>query len=115
MEYITFMSSYKEPSFQERTALANKAKLAALEKLRAKPKLDEATLEARRVAAEAREAAKVKAREEKLAAREQEKAERLERAQQELAAEEANAAKSEEERKRDRDARYAARKNRKGR
>ncbi len=75
------MSSYKEPSFQERAALANKAKLDAINKLRAKPKLDEATLAARRAAAEAREQAQAKARADKLAAREREKAEKLERAQ----------------------------------
>ena len=106
------MSSYKEPSFQERAALANKAKLDAVNRLRAKPKLDEATLAARRGAAEAREQAQAKARAEKLAARELEKAARLERAQ--MSAEPAVPTKTDEERKQERDARYAARKGRKG-
>jgi hypothetical protein len=107
------MSSYKEPSFQERAALANKAKLDAVNKLRAKPKLDEATLAARRAAAaEAREQAQAQARAEKIAAREREKAEKLERAQ--MSIEPAVPTKTDEERKLERDARYAARKGRKG-
>lgn len=105
------MPSFKQPTFQERTALAAKAKAAALEKLRAKPPVDEAVLAERRAAALAREAAQQKARAEKLAAR------ALEKAQQEaLKAEEAaaTAGLSEAEQKAIRDARYAARKNRVG-
>ena len=70
------MPSFKQPTFQERTALAAKAKQAALEKLRAKPPVDEAVLAERRAAALAREAAQLKAREEKLAARAAEKAQK---------------------------------------
>ncbi|WP_397603615.1 DUF6481 family protein [Sphingorhabdus sp.] len=106
------MSSYKEPSFQERAALANKAKLDAVNRLRAKPKLDEATLAARRAAAEAREQAQTQARAEKIAARELEKAAKLERAQ--MSVEPDVPTKTDEERKLERDAKYAARKGRKG-
>lgn len=106
------MPLYKEPSFQERAALANKAKLDAVNRLRAKPTLDEATLAARRGAAEAREQAQAKARAEKLVTRELEKAAKLERAQ--MLVEPAVPTKTDEERKRERDAKYAARKGRKG-
>ena len=105
------MPSFKQPTFQERTALAAKAKQAALEKLRAKPPVDEAVLAERRAAAQAREAAQVKAREEKRAAI------ALEKAQKDaLKAQEAvtSAGLSEEEQKAIRDAKYAARKNRVG-
>ena len=105
------MPSFKQPTFQERTALAAKAKQAALEKLRAKPPVDEAVLAERRAAALAREAAQLKAREEKLAARAAEKTQK-----DALKAEEAvaSAGLSEEEQKAIRDAKYAARKNRVG-
>ena len=105
------MPSFKQPSFQERTAIAAKAKAAALEKLRAKPPVDEAVLAERRAAAEAREAAQQLAREEKRAALTLEKAEQAARK-----AEEAPAATglSEAEQKAIRDAKYAARKNRVG-
>ena len=106
------MPSFKQPTFQERTALAAKAKQAALEKLRAKPPVDEAVLAERRAAAQAREAAQVKAREEKRAAI------ALEKAQKDaLKAQEAvtSAGLSEEEQKAIRDAKYAARKQRLGR
>jgi Family of unknown function (DUF6481) len=109
--FSLIMPPFKVPTFQERTALAAQAKLAALEKLRAKPPVDEAVLAERRQAALIREAAQKKAREEKLAAREAEKALKLERIalanikEPEL---------SEEEKKRIRDEKYAARKNRAG-
>src|SRR4051812_50224798 len=67
------MPSFKQPTFQERAALAAKAKQAALEKLRAKPPLDEAVVAEKRAARAAREEAQAKAREEKLAARALEK------------------------------------------
>lgn len=108
------MSSYKEPTFQDRTALAHKAKQAAIAKLRAKPAVDEATLMARREAAEAREAAQIQASKEKAAARNLEKLQKRDRAADIVAAEITASQKSEEERKTDRDAKYAARKNRKG-
>ncbi len=108
------MSSYKEPTFQDRTALANKAKRVALEQLRAKQPVDEATLTERREAAKAREAAQIQASKDKIAARNLEKAQKRDRAADIAAAEAAVSQKSDEERKTDRDAKYAARKNRKG-
>lgn len=107
------MSSFKQPTFQERTALAAKAKLAALEKLRAKPPVDEAILAQRREAAMAREAAQTKIRDEKQAARKLEREQKKERAAPERAPEAAPAL-TKEEQKQIRDAKYAARKNRLG-
>lgn len=108
------MSSYKEPSFQERTAAAQKAKLAAVKLIREKPPIDEAELALRRAAAEERARKAETAREEKRAARELEKAEKRQRAEQSAQNEAVASAKTEEERKLERDAKYAARKNRKG-
>ena len=108
------MPSFKQPTFQERAALAVKAKQAALQKLREKPPIDEAVVAARL----AREEAQAKVREEKLAAREREKAEKAEKKAR--AAEAAASAKApapamtEAEKKAARDARYAARKGRAG-
>ncbi len=109
------MPPYKQPTFQERSALAAKAKQAALDKLKAMPVVDEATLAKRREATAAREAELAKAREERLAARALEKAQKLERAA-EIAAtvKAAPAPMTEAEKKRLRDERYAARKNRVG-
>jgi hypothetical protein len=39
------MASYKDPSFQERTALAKEARLKALSKFQAKPVMDESTID----------------------------------------------------------------------
>ena len=107
------MPSFKQPTFQERAALAAKAKQAALEKMRAKPPLDEALVAERRAARAAKEEAQAKAREEKLAAR------ALEKEAKKAAATEAEApakaAPTEAEKKAARDARYAARKSRAGR
>jgi Family of unknown function (DUF6481) len=109
------MPSFKAPSFQERTALAAKAKQAALEKLKAKPPVDEAVLAERRAAALAREAAQLKAREEKIAARALEKAQREAAKAAQLAVEAAATPMlSDAEQKAIRDAKYAARKNRVG-
>lgn len=106
------MSSYKEPSFQERTALAKKAKQDALDKLRAKPAIDDATLAARREAARIREVKQAAARDEKLAVRAQEKAQKRDRADQDIP-DAAGSPLTSEEKKAARDAKYAARKNRK--
>ena len=106
------MSSYKEPSFQERTALANKAKQAALEQLRTKPPLDEAVVAERREAAQARDLAQATAREEKKRARAIEKSQKQDRAA-EISKAAIATPPSEEEQKAARDAKYAARKNRK--
>jgi hypothetical protein len=108
---FSLMSFFKQPTFQERAELAAKAKQAALEKLRAKPPRDEAVLAARREAEALREAARAKARAEKLAARELEKAEKANRAPPPDAA---APALTQEEQKRLRDAKYAARKSRSG-
>ena len=59
------MSSYNEPSFQQRQANAAAAKEKALNQLRARPKIDEAALAERKAASEQREAAKA----EKIAAK----------------------------------------------
>ncbi|MES2781809.1 MAG: DUF6481 family protein [Pseudomonadota bacterium] len=108
------MSSYKEPSFQERTAAAKKAKLAAVQGLREKSPIDEAVLRERSQAAEARQRIQEKKREEKRAARELEKDEKRQRDLQRAEPEPAIIAKTEDERKIERDAKYAARKSRKG-
>jgi Family of unknown function (DUF6481) len=105
------MPSFKAPTFQERTALAAKAKQAALEKLKAKPPVDEAVLAERRALALAREAAQIKAREEKLAARAAEKAQKDAEKAERVAA---SPVLTEAEQKAIRDAKYAARKNRVG-
>ena len=101
------MKSYN-PSFQDRVASAAQAKQKALEQLRAKPPVDPAVAEERRVAREAK------------AARDQEKrAAKAAEAEAKAAAKAAEAAASavvpptEEEKKAARDARYAARKARK--
>ena len=105
------MKSYKDPSFQERVGRAAEAKQKALDKLRARPPRDEKVVAERQAAHLAREADKAEKRASKLAA---------EQAARE--ASEADAAAklaampvplTEAEKKSARDARYAARKNRK--
>lgn len=110
------MPSFKQPTFQERATLAAKAKTAALEKLRAKPPVDEAVLANRRAASLAKEEAQAKAREEKRISHELEKAEKKTRAAEAAlaAAAAAPAVLTEAEKKIARDARYAARKGRVG-
>ena len=106
--------TYKDPSFQDRIGSAAKAKQKALEQLRSKPPVDEAKI-AERQAAQARKDA---------AAAEKRAARKAEQEAAKQAAEEAKEAKlakikpapaplTEAERKQARDARYAARKNRK--
>ena len=103
------MASYKDPSFEERTALARQARERALAKLAAKAPLDPAVAAERQAAQAARE----KAQAEKSAAK---KAAMLQaKADKQAAAEAAKApVVSEEELKAARDAKYAARKKRKG-
>ncbi len=114
------MSFFKEPTFQERAALAAKARKDALEKLRAKPAVDESVVAERRAAQAAREEAQAKAREDRIAEREREKAQReIEKAELAAKAEEARLAAAapvltDAEKKAARDAKYAARKNRVG-
>lgn len=120
------MKSYKDPSFQDRVGSAAAAKQKALERLKAKPPLDEAVIAERKAKAEAKEAAEAEKRAAKLAAKEAAEAEKkrleeeeaarlaLEAEEARLAAEAAKPKKlSDEERKAARDARYAARKKRK--
>ena len=109
------MPSFKPQTFQERTATAAKAKQAALDKLRAKPPVDEAVLAERRAAQQAKDEAQAKARAEKLAAREKEKAEKKARAEAAVApVKEAPPQLTEAEKKAASDARYALRKSRAG-
>jgi hypothetical protein len=108
------MASYKDPGFQERTALAQQARLKALQQLQNKPAADEAVIAERRAAQLKREAAEEAKRAAKRAAMEQAKADKL--AKKLAQAERISAAPAElteAEKKAARDARYAARKNRK--
>jgi hypothetical protein len=106
------MKSYKDPSFQDRVGRAAEAKQKALDRLRAKPPVDEAVLAERQAARARREEAEA-------AKREAKKAEKAQAAEAAKAASSAAAAAAppppptEAERKLARDARYAARKNRK--
>ena len=103
------MASYKDPTLQERTALAKAARDKALAKLAAKPKIDDAVLAERIAAAAAKEQAQAEKSAAKKAAIAQAKADK-------------KAASmvpevippTEEELKAARDAKYAARKKRKG-
>ncbi len=112
--------SFKDPSFDDRTAAAAAAKQKALDMLRAKPALPPEEVAARKAAQEARDAAKLEAAAAKKAERDQEKEAKAEaRAAAKAAAEEARQKSkpkpimTEEQRKAIRDARYAARKARK--
>jgi hypothetical protein len=116
------MSSYNEPSFQQRVADAAKAKEKALERLRSRPPADEQALAERKAASLKKEAAKAEKIAEKIAAK-QAAAQVAEQAaaQAAAAAKEAETAAidaapvplTEAERKAARDARYANRKKRK--
>jgi hypothetical protein len=111
------MKAYQNSSFQDRVDQVAKAKQRALDQLRAKPPIDPAVEEARLAASQKREAAEAEKRAARKAA--EEAAEQLAR-DQKLASEQAEAARlaaikpelTEEERKRARDAKYAARKKR---
>jgi len=111
------MKSYQHPSFQERVGRAAEAKQKALDNLRSRPPVDEKLAAERRANREKREAAEAEKRAEKKAAAQAARESRAAAASARSEAE-ANAAASaapptDEERKRARDARYAARKNRK--
>jgi len=105
------MVMYKAPTFAERAASAAEARQKALEKLKARPPIDESVLEARKQAAAAREAAAQAKRE----AKKQEIADKL--AAEALAASAAvmSAEESEAAAKAERDRRYAERKKNKKR
>jgi hypothetical protein len=107
--------AFKLPTFQERAALAAKAKQAALDKLKTKPPVDEAVVAQQREARLARETAAARAAEEKRAARELEKTRKKEEAAAKAAANAPAPKLTEAEQKAIRDAKYAARKNRVGR
>jgi hypothetical protein len=108
------MKGYKEPGFQERASASSRAKETALAKMKAAPKPDEAELAARAVRRAEREA---KAEEKRAARKAKEEGERADR-EEALIAEREQARvekpeRTEAEKKDARDARYAARKNRK--
>lgn len=120
------MKSYKDPSFQDRVGSAAEAKQRALDKLKARPPIDEAVIAERRAKAEARDAAEAAKRAAKIEAKrlaeEAKAAAEAERIAREAAEAEAAAAAAaaaapkkltDAEKKAARDARYAARKQRK--
>ncbi|MEH6703055.1 DUF6481 family protein [Parasphingorhabdus sp.] len=117
------MPPFSEPTFQERTQMAAKAKQAALKQLKAQPTVSDEVLAERKAARLARDEKKALAREAKRAAFELVKAERKaakEQAAAEKAAIDAAAAEAaappppltEAEKKAARDLRYAQRKKR---
>lgn len=101
------MASYKNPSFQDRVGQAAEAKKKALEQLRQRPLPDEKTVAARKAAEERRQAAKAQKAADKKAA-----AQAALDSKAEAAAKTATPEITEADRKAARDARYAARKNR---
>jgi hypothetical protein len=104
------MTSYKDPSFQERVGRAAKAKQKALDQLRSKPPVDQAVLAERQAARQRREAASADKR---AVRQEREQAAKAAKADEAAKIAAAPASPTEEERKLARDARYAARKSRK--
>jgi len=110
------MKAYRGPSYQDRVERAAEAKQKALDRLKARPPMDEAALAARRAAAEAREAAQAERRAARQAERDEAAAVKAARADEAAVRAEENEGgriPSDEERKAMRDARYAARKSRK--
>jgi len=110
------MKAYQGPSYQDRVGRAAAAKQEALDRLKARPAVDEATLAARREAAAARQAAQAEKRAARQAERDEDAAHRTARADEAAVRAEENEGgriPTEEERKAMRDARYAARKRRK--
>lgn len=109
------MVAYREPGFQERAALAARAKSAALAQLRAKPPIDAAEQAARTARALARETADAEKRAAKRIASEAaaatKEAEAVEASAADAQAD--DAVLTEADRKAARDARYAARKGKK--
>ena len=100
------MSSFKDPTYQDRIARAAAAKQNALDQLKARPAADPAAMAERKAMRAAREAGQAAKR---AAAR----SAKAEAAAQDAAAKAAAAGPTDEERKQARDARYAARKSRK--
>ena len=109
------MKSFKDPSFQDRIGTAAEAKRRALDNLRSRPPRDEALVAERTAARLERDAADAQKRAAKVEA--QQAAREMEAAAKAAAVpapptEEEKAAPTEAEKKLARDARYAARKNR---
>ena len=104
------MAAFKDPSFQDRVGQSSDAKKKALEQLRLKPPLDERVVAERREAGLRRESAKA---EKAIATKAARDAAAHEKAATAAAKAAAPAPPTEAERKAARDARYAARKNRK--
>jgi hypothetical protein len=100
------MRAYRGPSYQDRVERAAEAKQKALDRLKARPAMDEATLAARRDAALARETAQAEKRAARQAAKDEAALQKAARAAE-------AAPPSEADLKAARDARYAARKSRK--
>lgn len=115
------MPSFKNPSFQDRVASADKAKQKALDRLKAKPPVDEAVMAQRREAWEAEEQARSAERaakaEANAAAQAEKAAQKAAKAAADKEASELKAARlkpaSAADMKAARDARYAARQSRK--
>jgi hypothetical protein len=109
------MAAFKVPDFKDRAAAAALAKEAALAKLRDKPPVDEAAIAARAAKDAERTAAAAAKREAARVAKEEAIVAKRKRAEEEVARAAAAAPKvmTEAERKAIRDAKYAARKNRK--
>jgi len=105
------MKSFKDPSFQDRVRSAAAAKQKALDALRAKPPVDEKVAAERQAARLKREAAEAEKRAAKKAAEQAKKEARKAEAAAKRAA--VKVPLTEAEKKQARDARYAARKNRK--
>lgn len=105
------MKSYNDPSFQDRLGRAAEAKRKALETLRSKPAIDEKIVAERQAARLNRERKEAEKRASKRAAEEAAKKAKAEAAAAKLAT--FPVPPTEAEKKLARDARYAARKNRK--
>ena len=103
------MTSYKDPTFQDRAGRAAEAKQGALDQLRSKPPVDERILAERLAAQVRREAAEAEKRAVKQAQKQAAEAKSVAEAAEIVAK---PAIPTEAERKQARDARYAARKNR---
>ena len=102
------MASFKNPTFQDRAGQAAAARREALDQLRSRPAPDEKLAAQRKEAAERREKARIeKAEAKKLATA------LAAQAKADAAAKAAVPVPTEEERKAERDARYAARKKKK--
>jgi hypothetical protein len=111
------MTAYRAPDFQQRIASAKQARQDVLDRLRAKPAPTEAELTERRVAALRRDEAEAAQRAKRAAKKEAAKQSAFDAEAAKAAARAAEIVvvpeKSEAEKKAERDARYAARKNRK--